>query len=253
MIKNLSLFVLLLTIALLSCNGNGADGEPALDPNTGETYFFLREGKFGEYQVYEVRYSAVGISDTLRYQLREEVGEAFTNANGDRSHIIQRFSRVDEREAWSLDSVWSARVVGQNAISVENNIPFVKIQFPPVQTRVWNGNAFNAREADQFTVLTFNPAQDDTNNTIFTVPPLEGDNTLTPTFTEVLVIEQNNDEDNVTFRDFRTEVYKDSIGLVYKFYDQVKICSRPECLGLGLVESGRLYREILFNGGEIND
>lgn len=251
MIKKLLLFLTL--FAFFACGSNTDDGEPALDPLTGETYFFLREGKFREYQVYEIRYLAVDISDTLRYQIREEVKGSFTNGSGDVSNLIHRFSRLDESREWELDSVWSARVIEQQAISVENNVPFVKIEFPPLQERKWNGNRFNNKGSDAYEVIRFSPLQDEENTTVFTVPALPGENSVTPTFTEVLVIEQHNDEDNITFRDMRTEVYKDSIGLVYKFSDVVKICSRPECLGLELVESGRLYREVLINEGSLDD
>ena len=145
----------------------------------------------------EIRYRAVDISDTLRYQLREEVAESFANANGDVSHIIRRLIRQDESENWSLDSIWAARIVDQSAISVENNVPFLKIQFPPVQERSWDGNRFNNRDEDTYDVITFNPAQDETNNTFFQVPPLEGENSVSPIFTEVLVIEQEAFQDDL--------------------------------------------------------
>lgn len=260
MIKRLSLLGLLMLL-VWACTSEGADSVPALDPMTGESYFFLREGKFREYDVYEIRYRAVGISDTLRYQLREEVAESFTNAVGDVSHIIRRLIRQDDTENWQLDSLWAARIVDLEAISVENNVPFVKLQFPPLQERQWDGNRFNDRGEDLYDVITFSPAQDEENNTFFQVPQLEGENSVTPIFTEVLVIEQEAFQDDldgelehpVTERDFRTEVYKDSVGLVYKFYNVVRICTNTDCVGQGIVQSGRLYREVLVNEGSLDD
>ena len=66
-------------------------------------------------------------------------------------------------------------------------------------------------------------------------------------------VEISNISDSITFRDMRTEVYVDSIGLVFKDYDVVKLCSRPECLGKNIVESGRLYIESLTAHGFLDE
>lgn len=246
-LSNAVLSLLLLFFLASGCSGNSTDTVPAIKPDTGKSYFFLEEGQFREYDVYEIRYLAVDISDTLEYQLREEVKEAFFS-NGTTSNIIHRFRRESVLEAWELDSVWSARVETDRAISVENNVPIVKMVFPSVQERKWNGNAFNTREEDEFRIITFSAAQDENNNTSYQVP-IPG---RAISFSEVMVVEQHNDEDMITFRDNRVEVYKDSVGLVFKQYDVVKICSRVECLGQEIVESGRFYRELLTSEGKID-
>lgn len=245
---NTALSFLLLMLLASACNSDTTDTIPAVDAETGKSYFFLEEGQFREYDVYEIRYLAVNISDTFQYQLREEVKEAFIS-NGVTSNIIHRFRRENSAEAWELDSVWSARVDTDRAISVENNVPIVKMVFPALEERKWNGNVFNTRAEDEFRITTFSPAQDEENNTSFQVP-IPG---RAISFSEVMVVEQHQDEDMITFRDNRLEVYKDSVGLVFKQYDVVKICSRSDCLGQELVESGRFYRELLVNEGTIGD
>ena len=94
-----------------------------------------------------------------------------------------------------------------------------------------------------------------------TIRCLPGEGTVRPTFTEVLVIEQEASQDDqdgtlefpITMRDFRTEVYKDSVGLVFKEYNVVKMCTRQECVGQGIIQSGRFYREVLINDGDLDD
>lgn len=113
----------------------------------------------------------------------------------------------------------------------------MKMVFPVDRTKRWDGNLLNSREVVTQKYLNF--------NSNFTV----GLNT----FLETSEIEINNDEDGITFRDIRKEVYRDSIGLIYKLYDQVKICSRPECIGQELIEFGRFYREELYAHGFINE
>ncbi|GHE73452.1 hypothetical protein GCM10011340_32620 [Roseivirga thermotolerans] len=237
-LKNWFLFLCVVLATVWAC-GQGSDEEPEAptDPNLGKSYFFLEQGKYREYNVYEIRYQAVDISDTLRYQLREEVGEAFESPKGQVSHFIRRYTRPTSAQAWELDSVWTARIEGDKAISVENNVPLIKMVFPADTSRRWDGNLMNSRQPVIQRFKTFNKP--------FTV----GLNT----FLEAAEIEISNQDDGITFRDIRREVYRDSIGLIYKFYNQVKLCSRPECLGQNKVESGRLYREELIAHGTLNE
>lgn len=238
-------YLLLLFLAVFSsCGGTGEEPEPALDPDLGKSYFFLVDNKFREYDVYEIRYSAVDISDTLEYQLREEVKEAFT-VNGVESRIIHRLVRDNGNQPWVLDSVWTARVEQDRAVSVENNIPFQKMVFPVDTTRRWDRNFLNGKGALVQKYLSFNePYQDP-----------DGFNT----FLEAMVIEVSKQRDanengvDVTFRDLRTEVYADSIGLVKKEYEQLKFCTREDCRLQAIVQSGRYYRETLTAHGFTNE
>ncbi len=236
-LKN-GVLLFIIAIFIYAC-GSSSDEDPLppLNPDLGKSYFFLEQGKYREYDVYEIRYSAVSISDTSSYQIREEVGEPFSNNSGQVSHIINRYRRENENLSWELDSVWTARIEGNKAISVENNIPLVKMVFPSDTTIRWDRNLFNGREATVQKYVNFNGQ--------FTI----GLNT----FLRTAEIEISNDQDGITFRDIRREVYRDSIGLIYKMYNEVKICSRQECLGQGLIESGRLYREELIAHGFIDE
>ncbi len=235
----LEYFFLPFFILASSCGNNpGEDSEPALDPDLGKSYFFLVDKKYREYDVYEIRYTAVGISDTMEYQLREEVKEAFS-INGVESRIIHRLVRDNSNDPWVLDSVWSARVEQGRAVSVENNIPLQKMVFPVDTTRRWDRNFLNGKDALVQKFLSFNqPYQDGFN-----------------TFLEAMVIQVSKQRDSnadgidVTFRDLRTEVYADSIGLVRKEYQQLKFCTREDCRLQEIVQSGRYYRETLTAHG----
>lgn len=254
MVKQFFPALIILLTLFTACSGSES-GEtiPAVDVNAGKSYFFLEEGKFREYEVYEIRYHAAGLSDTMAYQLREEVKESFTT-NGVRSNVVHRFTRIDENQDWSLDSVWSARVERDRAISMENNTPIVKMSFPALRDRTWDGNLFNTRQEDEFKVITFDPAQDDENKTSFRVP-VSGS---AASFTEVLVIEHESFEDFVD-KDVRMEVYKDSVGLVYKEYETLKYCTSTSVCDYDptmpgeFVVSGRYYREILLTHGFIDN
>lgn len=234
---------LLLVLVISSCgNADAVDAEPPLDPDLGKTYFFLEPNKFREYDVFEIRYTGVDISDTLEYQLREEVQEAFTT-NGVESNVVHRLTRLVSTNPWVLDSVWTARVERERAVSVENNIPLQKMVFPVDVSRRWDRNLFNGNEANVQQYLTFNQ------------PFTQGFNT----FLRACVVQVSNDNDEndtglaITFRDERTEVYADSIGLVRKEYRQLKFCTTGSCQLQEIVQSGRYYLETLTAHGLIAD
>ncbi len=234
---------LVLLIVISSCgSSNIEDAEPPLDPDLGKSYFFLAPNKFREYDVYEIRYLAVDISDTLEYQLREEVREEFT-VNGISSRLIHRLVRDNSDQPWSLDSVWSARVERERAVSVENNLPLQKMIFPVDTTRRWDRNLFNSKESLVQKYLTFDEPFTQGFNTFLNATVVEVSNQRS----------QNPDGIDVTFRDLRTEVYADSIGLVRKEYEQLRFCTVGPCALQEIVQSGRYYRETLIAHGFLDE
>ncbi|WP_139177502.1 hypothetical protein [Roseivirga pacifica] len=224
-------------LALWSC-GEDVAAEKPTDPDQGKTYFYLKEGQYRIYNVYEIKYEAVDMSDTLEYQIREEVGEPFNN-NGSTSHTIRRYSRLNSQESWELDSIWSARVEEDIAVSVENNVPFVKLVFPAIEGREWDRNIFNVQPETDTKILSFDE------------PYTVGLNT----FLHAMEVEISNLDDIIVSKDVRYEVYADSIGLVKKEYNQLLYCSTAgQCeIGAGIIQSGKYYRETLIESGNIYD
>lgn len=239
MFKNVLLVFFISLLAIIACTPSD-ELIPAEDPNTGKSYFFAENNKFREYNVREIRYSAVGISDTSVYQLREEVKESFVNNLGEESRLIHRLTRPNENTNWELDSVWTVRIERDRAVSIENNIAIIKIVFPAITGRTWDGNLYNTKDVDQFQITNFGAVTNIAVNDDLEV-------------TRTLTVIQEDDGDGITFKDFRREIYADSIGLISKLYDVVKICSRPECLGLNQIESGRFYRETIIAHGFIDE
>ena len=237
MTKKVFLSLILVFFVAMACNSGKSEFTPPIDPDTGKSYFFLVEGKYREYDVYEIRYFGVDISDTSEYQLREEVKSYFLDNQGDTTRIIHRFRRNIDTDPWALDSVWTARIEADRAISIENNRSIVKMTFPVFVGKIWDGNLYNTVGQDTFEIKSFNE--------FFQLP-----GSLT-SFQKAMVIEHHEDDDLITFRDNRREVYADSVGLVFKEYEVLKYCSTNECLNQQIIQSGRLYRETLIAHGTV--
>ena len=104
----------------------------------GTKYFPLNSGDYRVYQVDGVRYYAFNDSVEFSYLLKETVTDSFTNLESGISYRIQRQKKLNETEPWEIDSIWTARKDIRTAISVENNVPLIKLSFPIQEGKTWD-------------------------------------------------------------------------------------------------------------------
>lgn len=216
-----SLLFFLLVIGSFACETT--PNEPF---DTGYDYFPLETGQFIIYDVTETNYSLTGLPTVKSYQIRELVTQPFTDLSGQESYRVERSSRDNEAQVWKLDSVWLAKRTIDQATRTENNLTFIKLNFPVRKGLRWNGNALNnlgGKEADKDDYLI-----DDVSKSI---------KLGTQSFDKVVVIKQQDDSTLVNL-DRRTEMYARSIGLIYKEITQLAYCYQQNCLGKGQVDFG---------------
>lgn len=214
---------------------------PPQSIDTGSSYYPLEVGLFADYQVQEVVYSVVAPPDTQTYQLREVVSGSSIGEGGETVYKLERFSRPELSVEWRLDSVWTARKNSQRVVKVENNVPLIKLPFPISLGVQWDANALNSQDEVVY-VLT-------------TTPDLiksEVDTLLDRSvFENMLTVVQERSQDTIITRVDVTETYAKDVGLVYKKSLRLQYCnSEPECIGLGIIESGRIYRQTLVAYGK---
>ena len=206
-----------------------------VDPgSTGTNYFPLKVGEYRVYQVYGARYYSFNDSIVFSYQIKESVIDSFTNLEGGISYKMQRDKKYEENEAWKIDSIWTARKDSYSAISVENNVPFVKLTFPLAENKKWDGNKYNDADKDEYEMIQINKEYTTEFNS----------------FGKSVTIIQEDFPVNVEKKDFRKEVYAEGIGLVEKEYT-VLIYLQDEFLGLEMINSGIKYFQYLIDHGKI--
>ncbi|WP_428657888.1 hypothetical protein [Runella sp.] len=226
---NNTVFILIGLLLLVGCT------DSATSPKESEyRYFPLEAGRFIEYEVQEASY-AVGKKPVIStYFLKDVCGVALRGFNSQMQYQIKRYRRANAQQNWSADSAFTAYLLPDRAVKVENNRPFVKIIFPLYEGLTWNGNQYNTL-----------PAQ--TYEAHFTKEPITL-NTLS--FPESLNIIQQNDSSLVTLVRF-TERYAPNIGLIYKESTALEYCQNTNCLGQGIIESGtRKILKIVAHGKE---
>ncbi len=205
----------------------------------GYSYFPLSVGNYAIYAVEDIQYHFGQDPDTSLYQLKEVVSDSFPGNGGEIIYQLERFKKW-ENGAWQLDSIWTARKNAQRVVVVENNVPLVKLVFPFQTGLEWDGNAMNSHPEQMYTLMS-------TSETLAE----EMESPLDSLLAHSLTVMQEESLDTVILYTQKLETYVEEVGLFYKKSVNLHYCaSTPECLGLGILESGWRYRQILIDYGK---
>lgn len=176
-----------------------ADGEPVY---TGEEYFGFTTGKWLHYQVDSIVYDDfLGEIFTYSYEVKEINKEFFTDSQGVDKIRIERFYRENDMQDWRIKNIWTSQMQPARAIKTEENISFVKLAFPVSERKTWDGNIFNMKGEQMYTLSDVHEP--------YTLGSLSFDSTIT--------VLQNN---FVTLigEEFQYEMYATKVGMIYKKY-----------------------------------
>ena len=201
-----------------------------VEPDTarfGYDYYPLAHGQYRIYDVYRINYNFAAENDTLEYEVKEWISETYLNQEGDTTYVLQRLSRAGEEPYWALDSVYLIRRTSYQAIELNNNRPVVKLVFPVEEGKSWNSNQLNTIEAENFKMVEVHK-------------PYQLNDTV---FQSTLTVMQRNIQDTIVRQDVRKEVYGLHLGPVYRVVRNLNYCSSPDCIGMGIVNSG-VYEEM---------
>jgi len=200
----------------------------------GYRFYPLEQGIYRDYKVQRIQYSVLGDQDTLDYFLKEQVADSFINQAGGISYKLKRYTRTSDTLMWKLDSVWTVTKSTTNVVVVENNVPFVKLIFPVMEKKQWDGNAFNIMSEELYTYeYAFQPI-------------VIGEES----YNSILKVIQQDNPDKIVMTDIRNEIYAENIGLIYKESIILHYCTDNECLGDMIIERGIDYRQQLIEYGK---
>jgi hypothetical protein len=198
----LLIFVTVLFIGLYSCKKD----EVSYDLHYG--YFGLIPGRYVDYDVMEIKHDVDQAipHDTNRYQLRTVIGDTIMDNEGRIAREFLRFKRTNASQSWVQTDIWTAIIVDRRAELVEENQRMIKLAFEPSENKEWNPNAYNTY--DELTAYYRDIHEKSVMGSL--------------TFDSTLVVEQ---EDFFSLIDYRRkyEVYAKNVGLISKFYKDLKI------------------------------
>ena len=211
--KSLPLIILFL-ISFASCEDKVGNDPNDAEANSLYRYFPLEAGSFIVYSVDSIihRYeddltnSPDSMIDTFQYQVKEVVDSDFIDGEGDVAWRISRYYRSNDTSEWSFTALWTAKVTSQSAQRVEENVRFVKLSFPIVLNKTWNGNYYNFFPEEDYSI--------EEANTPLNIGNFDFDSSLS-------VLEA--DDFNLIHRIYKESKYAYGIGLISRERDIVNL------------------------------
>ncbi len=233
---NLTIFLFLLILV-------GCQSREIRPKGTGTGYFPLKSGGYWVYDVEETKISQVGGQTAETYELKIEITDSLALSSGT-TYVLQRFKRPDASQAWTATGTWSASKDQFQAIVQEGNVTYVRLSFPMLEGKTWDGNKLNnlggtERCADG-SIHCDNYVEADLNKR-FESPGIAFDNTVT--------IVENNMADPIVGQDVRTSVYANAIGLVYHESILLAYCTVGTCIGKQVVDNGVILKQTIKSYG----
>ena len=189
----------------------------------GLDYISLRIGSQWEYEVSQTIYFGENDSEDSNFFYRDRIRTVFVNDAKEQVFIIQR-NKSEDRSNWVKEKDYTLLVREGNIVRTIDNQPIVILIESIRDGATWDGNKYRSQNSDEF------------------VAKRVGD-----TSSEIFQIEQEDSDDQITFRDIRYESYEKGIGMVELYYEVLTYCSRNDCLGEQLIDSGSKIHMKLLN------
>lgn len=196
--------LVLLAIVVVSCNSKNETSEPFETNNQQEKYqyFPLDSGLWRVFEIIEINTDKeVNVCDTNVYYLMEKCGGVFVDNVGDTMRKIERYVRNSLSDNWLQSNTHVAYVKNNEAILVDENVRYLKLQFPLELGKTWNANKYN--HIDTVQTLLSKVVQ----LNVSVAEPMA--------FDSVVVVERIN-ESNIVSKKLQQEVYATNVGLVQR-------------------------------------
>ncbi len=202
-IKSYLLVVTFFLLLAVACKNKTASNDGAL---IGYDYYPIQVGAYYIYDVTINTYQGLFVAGTYTpitkdttFQMKELVVEPITVADETRYQLYRFYKTTDGTWKDQPDSVWTVFNNNSLLIKVEDNVRYIKLSFPLVNGKRWNGNQMNPKDTNFYTMVNFGK-------------PFSFDNSYYPTTATVV---QKSGKD-FTKSDNRQEVYAEGVGLIYK-------------------------------------
>lgn len=213
-------------LLLISCKDLD---EAQIGPGT--DYQPLELGAVWEYKVLETNYFGESDQETHQYFYKDSIASHYFNEVGEQVFLVHRMSS-DDRRAWRQDKVFTYRVSKNTLIRTVDNVAIACLVFPPSDGQRWDGNIYSALPENTFSLELYEK-----------YPVGDQD------FSSTAKVVQSEEDDRITLRDNRFEVYAKGVGLVESYYEVLSYCTRNDCVGEQIISTGRfVHLELIGHG-----
>lgn len=222
----------------------GCQSREVLPKRSGHEFVPAQVGDYWEYGVTTTTFSAVNGQTNELSELRLDVVDQVI-LGGQVTFIVQRRTRPQGSTTWQAAETWSARVDQFQYVLQEGNVPFVKLQFPLVEGKTWDGNLLNTLGGTE--ICPDGTATCDTYNVTQLYQPFELPGIFL--YDDTVTIVESDEDDPIIMKDLRKAVYAKEIGMVYREEIHLEYCTVGPCIGQQVVENGSIVRLTLTTHG----
>jgi hypothetical protein len=209
-------FICVLCVAVCVVTVPSCNKTDTLDVNYHREYYPLAVGHYVTYQVDSIQYSFsenpdTYVRDTIRYQLKEILTDTFYDNENELNYRLELHRRFDTLSSFSIWKIWNVKADVYNIQKNEDDIRFIKLIFPPLESGEWNGNLY-VPQTDIYRIFrNWNYTYSNVHEP-YSAGGLNFDSTLT--------VLQVDDEDLIE-KTLRREVYAKNIGMVYQEWEHM--------------------------------
>jgi len=200
--------ILLFVLMLFSCQSE-IETEPV---DFGYDYQPMEVGLFWIYEVDQTIYFGENDSERFTYFYKDIIRSSYINAENEQVFIVDR-SKSPNKNNWAKEMEYTLIRRDFSVVRTSQNQPLITIVFPVKSGSVWNANAYRDAPIDEFEYADTGLA-------------------------DQYLVRQEESTDEVTYFDHRYEIYNRGVGLIEKYYEVLTYCSRNDCLGDQLIDSG---------------
>ncbi|WP_291784913.1 hypothetical protein [Cecembia sp.] len=187
----------------------------------GRDYQPLEEGLYWIYDVEETIVFGENDSISETYFIRDFIEYSFVNVQEEEVFVLRRERSLDGSN-WEQFSGYSLQFRGNALIRNFENKKTVNLVLPVQEGKTWDAMVYSNLPADMFQIAF-------TGN--FTIGE--------QLFQRSVKVLQEEDDDEITFRDNRYEIFSLGVGMIEHYYEVFTYCSRNDCLGQMIKDSGR--------------
>ena len=206
-----------LTVLLFASCKKDNDPAPASEDQVRD-YFPRTMGHYVEYNVDSTYWDDfLALKTVKKMQMRYNVADTFTDLAGNPSYRMEVFIRKNETEQWLPQSVFTFTPKTSSVEVLQDNLRFIKLQFPVVDGNTWKGNQYIStfdQELQYFRDWNYKYAN--VGETYKSDAVVAYDNTATVNQVDETVNNPEIQPDAYASRNYGQEVYAKNVGMVYR-------------------------------------
>jgi hypothetical protein len=188
----------------------------------GMDYQPLQVGLFWEYEVDETITFGEGDAESNSYFLKDRIIYTYLNVENELVYVLAREKSVNGTD-YEIIGNYLMQHRNMTLVRTFENKKTVNLVFPPELEKSWDAQIYNSGNPDEYEISFLGNIE-----------------VGSQSFAKSLKVLQEEEDDEITFRDNRYEVFAKGIGLVEQYYEVNTYCSKNDCLGQMVIDSGRL-------------